>query len=168
MNENSNEENQLKDVTDILRRSIKSRVENDDDFYDKVLRKSQSDRASIITDILRNYKDQQKERFNFKKDKQKKLLYVLLGIIGCLTITIIVLSIYFFRTTLVTHTKGIVAFISSIVTYLTVLISVLLIIVKYVFPEDEEKNFNDLVSKIIENDTVRIRDDKAFNSKKNF
>lgn len=168
MNENSNEENQLKDVTDILRRSIKSRVENDDDFYDKVLRKSQSDRASIITDILRNYKDQQKERFNFKKDKQKKLLYVLLGIIGCLTVTIIVLSIYFFRTTLVTHTKGIVAFISSIVTYLTVLISVLLIIVKYVFPEDEEKNFNDLVSKIIENDTVRIRDDKAFNSKKNF
>lgn len=97
MNENSNEENQLKDVTDILRRSIKSRVENDDDFYDKVLRKSQSDRASIITDILRNYKDQQKERFNFKKDKQKKLLYVLLGIIGCLTITIIVLSIYLFQ-----------------------------------------------------------------------
>ena len=55
-------------------------------------------------------------------------------------------------------TEFLTCIITAAVSCLTSIVTILLIIVKYIFPPDEETNFNNLVSIIVENDTMRLKD----------
>lgn len=53
--------------------------------------------------------------------------------------------------------KELVGIITCCVTYLSSIFTIFLIIVKYIFPKNEEKNFNELVKVIVKDDTERMK-----------
>lgn len=123
-------------------------------------------RANHITQILENYKKQQNERDGFKKSCQKTVFIFLLVIIAVLTATVCVGIILFFALRLYDYAQALVGLISSCVTYLGSILAIFLIIVKYIFPENEEKYFNELVTYIIQDDTTRLKDQLDYFKKK--
>lgn len=119
------------------------------------------ERTKIITSLFGNYRDQQAERYEYKKEKKGSILrflvFLIIGIFALLCYccyTVVSRNSY--------KTEDIVALVSSFVTCLGSILSILMIIIKYIFPEDEDKNFNNLVTAIIENDTKRTKDDKEY------
>lgn len=123
--------------------------------------------AVLITGILGNYKDQQNSRYLFKTKTQKILFWFLIGLIGVLTAALIIFVIFLFKFNSKMNVEVIVGLVSGCITYLGSLLTIFLVVVKYVFPEDEEKNFNELVSNIIKNHTDRIKNEYDFIIKDN-
>lgn len=133
---------------------IKSQEELDRIYY-KEMRNWQKVRAINVTAILLNYKKQQEERYKSKKRKRELLFYFLFCVISIFTLFITILIFYI----VYSNNIELGVLITSCITYLGALISVLVIIVKYVFPADEEKYFTELVKSIIDNDTERTKQD---------
>ncbi len=123
-------------------------------------------RTQTITEILSNYTSQQKERYIYKKDNKPVIFWILTSIMLLLTLGIIawvVLALVLVEL----NTQAVIAIIGSLVTYLGSLISILIVIVNYLFPADEEKNFNNLVSTIVQNDTDIIKIENEYELKRN-
>ncbi len=156
-------------VRNILARAKATQVANDADLekaYHTATRKAHQDRNEIVTQILGNYKCQQAQRNEYKRKKKPIIFWLLFAIILVTTIAFIVwVSVFLLLHDTITN-QQLIALISSSVTYLTSLISCFLIIVKYVFPSGEEKNFNDLVKSIIENDTIQMKNENDYLSNK--
>ncbi len=138
-------------------------VDKNSDYHTK-LKDQQKKRATIVTDILENYKTQQKERYEYKKKKKPCIVTFLLILIGILTASVCVLSFIGFNKEV--NTNIVIALVSTYVTYLSAILSILVIVVRYIFPDDEDKNFNELVSSIIENDTERIKNENDYDINK--
>ena len=141
---------------------IETQADYDAEYaYRQKMHKQQELRAEQVTQIFCNYREQQQQRYNYKKKMKPKifwfLIFLVVGIFGLL----LLLSVGIIRRYEI-DTTSVVALVSSFVTCLGSILSILIIIVRYVFPEDEDKNFNALVTSIIENDTKRIKDDNDF------
>ena len=115
------------------------------------------ERTKLVTEVLDNYKTQQASRNTAKGKKQNAIFIFLMVLVGVLTLSLVgaICCILFFKENV--DAKSLAGIISSCVTYLTAILTIFIVIVKYIFPSDEEKNFNDLVMMIIENDTARIK-----------
>ena len=125
--------------------------------YHADMRAEQLASAQTVTEILKNYNNQQKDRNDYKKVMRHVLFWLLMAVILGLTICIIV-----FVSKIVINeitTEAIIGIVSAGVTYLGSLLTILIVIVKYIFPEDEDKNFHNLLTTIVDNDTERIKDD---------
>ena len=89
-----------------------------------------------------------------------------MGMLVALTLTLLVTVILYFALKMNSN-QALAGLISGCVTYISSLFAIFMIIVKYIFPEDEEKNFNDLIATIIKDDTNRIKNQYDFFSKGN-
>ncbi len=135
-------------------------LENEYNYRQK-MRVEQEKRTEEITKIFVNYRGQQEQRYRYKHEMKPKLVSFLLNIIIAI---IAVLAIFSILLICIHELEGpsVVALVSGFVTCLGTVVSIFVIIIKYVFPEDEDKNFNDLVKSIITNDTVRIKDENDY------
>lgn len=161
------EENQYDAVKSFIDSSKNTDINKDKDFADEEkyrhdMRFQQIRRAEIVSDIFENYKIQQCKRYEYKRDTKPIIFWFLIGIIIALTASFIVWIGLLFGLYGCATNQALVGLIASCITYLSSLISLFLIIIKYVFPTDEEKNFNDLVSAIITNDTTRIKNENDY------
>lgn len=129
---------------------------NDLYTYHAAMRAEQLERAQTVTVILQNYNSQQVDRNDYKKKMRPVMFWLLMVVILALTVGIVI----FVAINKIT-TEAIVGIVSACVTYLGSLLTILIVIIKYIFPEDEDKNFNSLVTTIVDNDTERIKDDNA-------
>ncbi len=115
-------------------------------------------RSSSIDKILYNYTQQQEERYKFKKGWKK--FFVIFFVV--LAIIIIGGSCWVCWNAIMYFSEKRVEFLTCIITAavscFASIVSILLIIVRYIFPSDEETNFNNLVSIIVQNDTERLKD----------
>ena len=124
-------------------------------------------RSTSIDRILFNYATQQQERYNFKK-RWKSIFVIFFCVLSIVIISgAIIVCCYALKNLRAQSTEFLTCIITAAVSCFASIVSILLIIVKYIFPPDEETNFNDLVSIIVENDTKRLKDiqDKDFQQK---
>ena len=130
--------------------------------YQEIESEENAKQATLITDILNNYTNQQKDRFNYKSRTQKFIFWFLMALVAALTAALIAWISYLFKYHQSFDIPDIIGLVTSCITYLSSLLTIFLVIVKYVFPEDEEKNFNELVSNIIKNHTDRLKNEYDF------
>lgn len=113
-------------------------------------------RSFVITQILDNYREQQKKRNDYKESVKRVFVpafSIVAGLFVVLMIVAVVLAFVFLQDK---KMEFLSAIIGSLVTGFSAVISILLIITHYIFPTDEEKNFNELISTIVTNDTKRL------------
>lgn len=115
-------------------------------------------RSASIDKILSNYTKQQEQRYTFKK-RWKSFFVIFFIALSMLifggAVAVCVVGFLYFSDK---KTEFLTCIITAAVSCLTSIVTILLIIVKYIFPPDEETNFNNLVSIIVENDTMRLKD----------
>ena len=131
-------------------------IQKQDDWEEE--RKNLNERSKIIKDILRHYAEQQEERYKFKKNW--KIFFIIFFLVLA---TAIIAGAFFLAIVAIKYfsdkqTELITCLITSGVSCFGSIVSILLIIIKYVFPNDEETNFNNLVANIVQNDTERLKD----------
>lgn len=115
-----------------------------------------NERSFIITGILKNYRDQQKTRNDYK-ESVKRVFVPAFSIIAVLFVVLMIVAVVLAFIFLQNRKMEFLsAIIGSLVTGFSAVISILLIITHYIFPTDEEKNFNELISTIVTNDTKRL------------
>ena len=141
---------------------IETQAEYDAEYaYRQKMHKQQELRAEQVTQIFYNYREQQQQRYNYKKKMKPRIFWFLFSLVIAIVALLFAWSIVFICLHEI-DAASVVALVSSFITCLGSILSILIIIVRYVFPEDEDKNFNALVTSIIENDTKRIKDDNDF------
>lgn len=167
MSHNEQSSSNIKEVKDLIVNSeqkteIATEADyNDDHAFRAKMRQQQECRTERITEILSNYKLQQQERYKYKKEMKPKVFWLLFSLVCVIVALLIGWCIAFICLHKIDSTS-VVALVSGFITCLGSVLSILIIIVKYVFPEGEDANFNTLVTTIIENDTKRIKDDNDF------
>lgn len=153
MNESKSQKNNenIDDEVDMLRSSKKDSVQENDeaDFNDKA-RKEYVKRNEIITALFKTYNDNTERRMKTNRRCKKITFWFLLISIFILTFAIVGLFIVLLKYNLINDSIAIV--ISACVTYLGSLLSILQIITKYLFPNNEDKNVLELLKTIIEKD----------------
>ncbi len=122
------------------------------------IRREQGKRSEITSQILHNYSVQENERAEYKAKAKPIILWSMLILLFLLTASVCTASVLVFTQKEI-DAKILTGLISGLATYFASLLSILLIIVKYIFPCDEEKNFNELVKTIITNDTEQMKYD---------
>lgn len=153
MNESKSQKSNenIDDEVDMLRSSKKDSVQENDeaDFNDKA-RKEYVKRNEIITALFKTYNDNTERRMKTNRRCKKITFWFLLISIFILTFAIVGLFIVLLKYNLINDSIAIV--ISACVTYLGSLLSILQIITKYLFPNNEDKNVLELLKTIIEKD----------------
>ena len=137
------------------------RVASDRDFdvmFHQGLKGQHSERGEITTGILKNYKEQQFDRYTYRDKKRKVILNILLGVL----IAIVACIISCFICSVAVQSYKLETIVSTFVTLFGSLVTVLIIIVKYVFPTNEDTDFNELVTNIIKNDAEVIKSENEY------
>ena len=153
--------NPIKEVDDLVTADDSKKNYDNEDSFDaaySAMRLEQSNRTKEITAILVNYKNQQSDRSDFKKIYKRIIFWIFLALVIGFA-GIIGFSVIRSFTKSIIDNNTLVSLITNLVAGFSSIISILVIIVKYVFPPDEESNFNDLVKDIIKQDTERIKND---------
>ena len=158
-NDELDDVDELFDLADKIEIASQFDVDSNADYH-AVLKREQERRAGIVTDILDNYKTQQKQRYDYKKEKKPCLVNFLLTLVILLTLLMGYICYKTFSSQI--NTEIVVALVASLVSYLGSVFTILTIVVKHLFPSDEDKNFNELVSSIVENDTIRIKNENDY------
>ena len=153
------------DISDLLESG--DPLDYDDPYfnYRDQIRGNHIRRTNCISDILDSYRTQQCVRERVRRRQRKVVLYSLLGIIAVLLSVTIALFVWASKKSEF-RVADAATVITSILAIITAILSIIHTIVKYLFPTDEDKNFNDLVVKIIEGDTSQLINDKNFLTKK--
>lgn len=163
-NNNGNRTATVQEIEGLLAEPDIVGIETQEDLeqqYYKKAHEQQKARAEEITTIFTNYRKQQEERYHYKKEQKPiivRLLVILVFVIIAAMVTLSVLLICRHNIDAAVAT----VLISGFVTCFGSVLSILIVIVKYIFPEDEDNNFNSLVTSIIENDTQRIKNDNDY------
>ena len=129
-------------------------VENDKGmaYIDEYTTNQQRVRDKKITDLLSKYVD----TYSYKSESNKWYKGILFGIcVLILMLFSVVFVVLIFKidiTKAQVSTEGVIQFISVCVTFLTLIVSILKIITKYVFPEKEEEYITRIVEIIQNND----------------
>lgn len=142
----------IDDEVDMLRSSKKDSVQENDEannFADEA-KKEYGNRNKMITVLFEIYNDNTERRMKTNRRCKKITFWFLLISIFTLTLSIIGLFIVLLKYNLINDSIAII--ISACVTYLGSLLSILQIITKYLFPNNEDKNVLDLLKTIIEKD----------------
>lgn len=122
---------------------------NDADWFVEA-KKEYGSRNKIITALFKTYNDNTERRMKTNRRCKKVTFWFLLISIFALTLAIVGLFIVLLKYNLINDSIAII--ISACVTYLGSLLSILQIITKYLFPNNEDKNVLELLKTIIEKD----------------
>lgn len=136
-----------------------TKVKNDKEL-DNFKTEQETKRDEFITDLLMEYVNSCKDKFQFKKIYKEKLFKVCIFSISALILLMIVICIL-----LVCRRDGldlIIPFISTCVTFIGSFIGILKIIVKYIFPENDEKYITEIVQLIQNNDLANKKENLNF------
>lgn len=120
-------------------------------YIDKYMTGEQKKRDKNITQLLDNYVKQYKYR-NSSNKWYKNIIFglcIAILILFCATFTILIFRLQGDNNL---TTEGVIQIISVCITFLTLIIGVLKIITKYVFPEKEEEYITRIVEIIQKND----------------
>lgn len=123
-------------------------------------------RSKTIDEILENYATQQEERYTFKRNCKGGFVKFFCILATAIIIGAVFICGYALKNLREYPTEFLTCIIAATSSCFASIVSILLIIVKYVFPSDEETNFNNLVTIIVENDTKRLKDIQDKDSKK--
>ena len=126
---------------------------NENPFYDKFSTAEQKQRDRYVSNLLRSYvcNYENKNRMNTKY--KSKLFYGFLILTGILTLIFSVCIVYVLvNLKNLNATEYLIKILPICVTFVTLIISTLNIIVKYVFPEKEEEYITKIVEIIQNND----------------
>lgn len=122
------------------------------DFDDKYVTEQQRNRDEKITNLLGKYVDSYESKVRFQRVFRIILCFVSLGIIVVFAYNMIdvLKSVQNLRDNVTSNT--VVSIITASVTFLVSIISILQIIAKYCFPQDDEQYITEIVKTIQEND----------------
>lgn len=152
--------NELSEVRNIINKN-KSRVtsgikdENEYSLKQDLLEK----RSEKITDTLRSLTEQQIYRYKFRRVMQIIISVFFMVLVVALTIALIVCINYVLKSNELDYIKEVSVLVGSCITYLTSVITIVAVIVKYTFPENEDKLMTDLISKVIEEEQLLLNDE---------
>lgn len=164
---NSNKEFQ-KTIAQILNSLNGIKAINDDDeisstYVDAFTTKQQRTRDKEITELLQLYVD----AYNYKNKSNKWYKGILFGvctfILLAFTVTLVVLVVKFNGSLDEKSIESVVQLITVCITFLTLIVSILKIITKYVFPANDEEYITRIVEIIQNNDlenkkeNIRVR-----------
>ena len=143
-------------------------VINDDDeinntYVDEFTTKQQRARDKKITELLQLYVD----AYSYKNKSNKWYKGILFGVCTLIllsfTVTLVVLVVKFNHPANKKSIEAVVQLITSCITFLTLIVSILKIITKYVFPANDEEYITRIVEIIQNNDlenkkeNIRVR-----------
>ena len=170
---NSNKEFQ-KTFSQILSSLNRIKAINDDDeisntYVDEFTTKQQRARDKKITELLQLYVD----AYNYKNKSNKWYKGILFGvcifILLAFTVTLVVLVVKFNGSSDEKSIESVIQLITACITFLTLIVSILKIITKYVFPANDEEYITRIVEIIQNNDlenkkeNIRVRISNAEN-----
>lgn len=149
----------IKEVKIILNGSKDSSVIKDEDEY-LTRRELLEKRAENITDTLESLTTQQIERYKFRRIMQIVIsVFFMLLVLG-LTVALIVCIAYVLKNKDIDYLNAIIVLVGSGVTYLASVITIVAVIVRYTFPENEDKLLTELISKVIEEEQTFFKDEE--------
>lgn len=134
-----------------------SKVTNESDYLQR--RKELGLRTTNITNTLQQLTKQQVSSYRFRHIMQIIIVIFFMAIVATLTVAIIICINYILKNEDISITNEIVVLVGSCVTYLTSVISIVTIIVKYLFPENEDKLLAEIVPKILEEEKILFQSD---------
>mgnify|MGYP000251001076 CR=1 FL=1 len=165
MNKNKEYQKTISQIMNSLNRikEIKDEDEINNPYVDEFTTKQQRSRDKKITELLQLYV----EAYNYKNKSNKWYKGILFGICTAIllafAITLIVLVVRFNGATDEKTIESVVQLITACITFLTLIVSILKIITKYVFPVNDEEYITRIVEIIQNNDlenkkeNIRIR-----------
>lgn len=165
MNKRNDYQNTFSQILGSVRRfyEVDSEKEMDKSYIDEYTTKQQKSRDKKITELLAQYVD----AYKYKNKSNRWYKGILFGV--CMTILIVfcvTFIILMFKVCTVknaTSLESVVQLVSVCITFLTLIISILKIITKYVFPKKEEEYITRIVEIIQNNDlenkkeNIRVR-----------
>lgn len=163
-NNNGNRTATVQEIEGLLAEPDIVGIETQEDLeqqYYKKAHEQQKARAEEITTIFTNYRKQQEERYHYKKEQKPIIVRLLEILVFVIIAAMVILSVLLICRHNI-DAAVVTVLISGFVTCFGSVLSILIVIVKYIFPEDEDNNFNSLVTSIIENDTQRIKNDNDY------
>ena len=115
------------------------------------LTEQQRSRDRDTTALYKQFVEAHKEKQRFSKKAKKAICVSCVAWVSLLIIVCCVLSIYVITKTN-RQSSDIVALISAVIPIVVAIVGTLNIVVRHVFPENEEKNITEIVKAIHEND----------------
>lgn len=146
-----NEFSQIINSVDFIR-EVNNDQEMNKAYIDEYMTREQRLRDKKITELLSQYVDAYTYKNKSNKWYKGIVLGVCLAILICFCIVFIILVFNSARYGDDISTKNIVQLISVCITFLTLIVSILKIITKYVFPKKEEEYITRIVEIIQNND----------------
>lgn len=116
-------------------------------------------RSEKITDTLKSLTDQQIYRYTFRRVMQIIISAFFMSLVVALTIALIICIRYVLKSDNLDYIKEVSVLVGSSITYLTSVITIVAVIVKYTFPENEDKLLTDLISKVIDEEQLLLNDE---------
>ena len=109
-------------------------------------------RNKSLTGLLDNYIENKKDRVKENKLCKQVIFWVFMSIFVLLSVTVVCV----FRKTNINESNAAVttSLVTVAVTYLTSILSIIIVISKYLFPVDEEKDTIEMIKTVIGNDVL--------------
>ena len=137
---------------------VKNDKEMDEPYKDEYTTRQQRLRDRKVTELLDAYVDGYKDKIKMNKKYKGIIFYGCCGILVAFSLALVaavVLTVIFHKNISV---ADVCQLISICITFITLIIGILTIIVKYVFPEKEEEYITKIVQLIQKNDLANKKE----------
>ena len=118
---------------------------------DPYLTDQQSKRDELVTQLLTSYIGAYEYKVDARKEYQKALFRVCLGIVIIFSVALVILAFKLWSLSS-ESISNIASIITACVSFLVLIVELLKIITRYCFPEDDEQYITDIVKAIQSND----------------
>lgn len=122
------------------------------DYPDPYTTKEQKARDEMITSLLKEYVKSYQNKVEQSKKYREKILKLCITIILIFAISFSITGIYILISSNVLRIPHLIAFITSCISFVSLIIGVLKIATKYFFPENDEQYITQIVEAIQSND----------------
>ncbi len=137
---------------------LKANNESELDYKDRFITKEQRTRDGYITDLLDQYVSFYKSKVKHSKICRYIILIPCIVIISVFSGLLVVLSLKVLNTDSEIQVQEVVAFVTACISFISLIISLLTIITKYFFPENDEQYITTIVEAIQKNDLENKRE----------
>lgn len=150
--------NRFQEIFDQIENSLNffRKVDNDNEmnkaYIDEYTTSQQKQRDQKISELLSEYVEAYRYKNRSNRWYKALLLILCSAIILAFSVVFIILLIGFNKTNKIPSVESVIELVSFCVTFLTLIVGILTIITKYVFPENEEEYITRVVEIIQRND----------------
>ena len=134
----------------------------DYDYKDRFVTKEQRRRDKYITDLLNQYVSFYESKVKHSKICRYIILIPCISIIIVFSGLLVVLSLKVLNTDNELQVQEVVAFVTACISFISLIISLLTIITKYFFPENDEQHIATIVETIQKNDLENKRENARY------